>query len=134
MKSCIWSRLQARRPQLRRRPRRTSPAPLSPPGKGPGRGARAAVILKPRSGAAAARRAHNPKVVGSNPTSATIKDEPVRASIAEALTFWSGGVAQRHSGAGIPMVNQVAKVSGIAERVHAAEAGEDLVPFAAPCV
>ena len=28
--------------------------------------------LKTRSGAAAARRAHNPKVVGSNPTSATI--------------------------------------------------------------
>src|ERR1700687_1109647 len=29
-------------------------------------------ILAKRSGAAAARRAHNPKVVGSNPTSATI--------------------------------------------------------------
>ena len=29
-----------------------------------------------RSGAAAARRAHNPKVVGSNPTSATIQATP----------------------------------------------------------
>src|SRR5260370_36657980 len=35
------------------------------------RGSEGGGIIKSRSGAAAARRAHNPKVVGSNPTSAT---------------------------------------------------------------
>src|SRR5438270_432312 len=46
---------------------------------------RQAGILSMRGGAVAARRAHNPKVVGSNPTPATIRR--LRANVDTALLF-----------------------------------------------
>src|SRR2546426_2365863 len=58
-----------------RRHRRPRPRPPLPPRLRTTRaslaGRNGGGILRTRSGAAAARRAHNPKVVGSNPTSAT---------------------------------------------------------------
>src|ERR1700693_2678506 len=51
--------------------------PRQPPDPGrPQGGPKARGIIPSRSGAAAARRAHNPKVVGSNPTSATFEPTP----------------------------------------------------------
>ena len=46
-------------------------APVFTLGATPGRARRISLMTRTRDGAAAARRAHNPKVVGSNPTPAT---------------------------------------------------------------
>src|SRR5256885_8181180 len=62
------SRLQALRRHPGRTEQRRPPCLLCPCGERES----ARLILKVRSGAAAARRAHNPKVLGSNPSSATI--------------------------------------------------------------
>ena len=42
-----------------------------------------------------ARRAHNPKVVGSNPTPATLED-PYLSMTSEGFLFWGGGITIPH--------------------------------------